>query len=189
MYTYVILFEIGMIMLNAIVKNWNDYTFSSIPFPPCWLNIHIESIFGAAILHKKKKLNENENKLNKVDNSPSFFCFSCPFPSTFMHNNKNEKKIKIDCRDTNTHIIYYISNNMKSLLVIQNQWREHRFILSFFYFIFFFANQFFIFSTIFFCIGRLDEAILYFQNRALNAILQILKMEKKKNKLWRMEIE
>lgn len=44
-----------MICLNAVIENGNNNAFSCIPFLPCWCYIHVETIFGAAILQTKSK--------------------------------------------------------------------------------------------------------------------------------------
>lgn len=44
-----------MICLNAVIENGNNNAFSCIPFLPCWCYIHVETIFGAAILQKQNR--------------------------------------------------------------------------------------------------------------------------------------
>lgn len=44
-----------MICLNAVIENGNNNAFSCIPFLPCWCYVHVETIFGATVLQRKRK--------------------------------------------------------------------------------------------------------------------------------------
>lgn len=50
--TYIILVQVWMVSLNAIVEDGYDDSFSCVPLLPCGSNVHVETVFGAAILKR-----------------------------------------------------------------------------------------------------------------------------------------
>lgn len=76
--TYVVLFKIWMISLDAVIKNRYDNSFPSVSFTPCRLHIHIETIFGATVLQKnitdketreegREERRRDEQKINNIN--------------------------------------------------------------------------------------------------------------------------